>query len=163
MRNFRKGEHPAQRFRSFHGSRTDENGLTFLVGFSYLSNRVTIFFPTCFKNNIIFIDTNTGAMGWDGYHRQTINFVELSSFRFRCTSHTRQLLIHPEIVLNGDGCVCFIFFFESDAFFGFHRLVESITPAAAGHNTSGVFIDDHDLVFLNYIMAVFFVECEGLE
>ena len=89
--------------------------------------------------------------------------MEFSGFRFGRTRHTRQLLVHAEIILNGDGRVRFIFFFEGDAFFGFHRLVESITPAATGHNASSILIDDHDLVFLNDVMTVFFVEGKGFE
>ena len=102
-------------------------------------------------------------MSGDGYHRETIDFMEFSGFGFGCTRHARQLLVHAEIILNSNGRVRFIFLFQGDPFFGFDCLVQSIAPATTGHNASGILIDDHHLVFLNHVMTVFFVEREGFE
>ena len=49
------------------------------------------------------------------------------------------------------------------AFFGFDRLMQTITPAATGHFTARLGIDDHDLVFLDDVFDVFFVEAVGTE
>jgi hypothetical protein len=42
-------------------------------------------------------------------------------------------------------------------------LMQPVTPAASGHEASGVFIDDDHLVVLNDILDVPLVEAEGLQ
>src|SRR5690606_2215023 len=76
-------------------------------------------------------------VGWDGEYFQLVYLVELFGFGNGGTRHPGQLLVHAEVVLDGDGGVGDRFTLYLDAFFGFHRLVQAIGPAAAGHQASG--------------------------
>ena len=41
--------------------------------------------------------------------------------------------------------------------------MQAIAPATASHDPPGVLVDDHDLAFMHDVVAVLFVEGEGLE
>src|SRR5208337_458646 len=57
---------------------------------------------------------------------QIIYFLKLRGLGFRCTRHSGQLLVHAEVVLEGDGGQRLVFLFYLDAFLGLDRLVKSI-------------------------------------
>ena len=72
-------------------------------------------------------------------------------------------VIEAEIILDRDRRERLRFALDLDAFLGFDGLVQAIAPAAAGHQTAGVFIDDDDLVFLNDVLHVLLIKAVGLE
>ena len=72
-------------------------------------------------------------------------------------------VIKAEIILNRDRGERLRFALDRDAFLGFDRLVQTIAPAAARHQTAGVFIDDDDLVFLDDVLHVLLIKAVGLE
>ena len=54
------------------------------------------------------------------------------------------------------GCRC-----DGDQFFGFDRLMKPVLPFAAIHNSAGAFVDNHDLVLDDHIVAVTFESMFG--
>ena len=84
-------------------------------------------------------------VGGDDNDFQLVNFVEFRRFGFRRSGHTGQLLIHAEVVLEGDGGEGLVLALDLDAFLGFHRLVQAVAPAAPRHQASGELIDNHHL------------------
>ena len=74
------------------------------------------------------------------------------------TGHSRQFVIHTEIVLNGNGSVGLSLLLNLYIFFCLHCLVESVTPAAAWHQTSGILINNHYLATLHDILLILFVQ-----
>ncbi len=65
-----------------------------------------------------------------------------------------KLLVHAEEVLEGDAGEGLRFALDFDAFLGFDGLVETVAPAAAGHQASGELIDDDHLAFLHHVIAI---------
>ena len=79
---------------------------------------------------------------------EPVNLVELRRFRFRRTGHARQLFIHAEIILEGDGGERLILALDLHILLGFDRLVQTVGPAASRHQAPGEFVhDDHFAVF----------------
>ena len=66
----------------------------------------------------------------------------------------RKLLVHAEVVLEGDRRQRLVFLADGYAFLRFHRLVQPIGPAPSRHQSAGELIDDDDLAFLHHILHV---------
>ena len=67
---------------------------------------------------------------------ELVNLLELGGFRIGRTGHAGQLLVHAEVVLEGDGRQRLVLALDLDAFLGFDGLVQSI--ATSGGPASGV-------------------------
>ena len=93
-------------------------------------------------------------MGRDRHDFQLIDPAEFLCFGDRRTGHAGQLLIHAEIVLQGDGGVGYVLGLDLHALFRFHGLVQAIAPAAAGHQASGELVHDHHLARLDQVILV---------
>ena len=89
--------------------------------------------------------------------------MELIRLGLRRTGHSAQFCVHTEIVLDRDRRQRLGFPLDFDAFLGLHGLVQSIAPPSSGKDTAGVFINDQDLVVLNHVLDVLFIETEGLD
>ena len=93
-------------------------------------------------------------MGRDRHDFQLIDPAEFLRFGDCRTGHAGQLLIHAEIVLQGDGGVGYVLGLDLHALFRFHGLVQAIAPAAAGHQASGELVHDHHLARLDQVILV---------
>ena len=111
----------------------------------------------------LLILADAGAVGRDGKNVQLVNIMEFRSFRFRRAGHARQFFVQAEVVLDGDGRVRLVFPLHFHAFLGFHRLVQTVAPAASRHFTARILVDDDDLAFLDDVFHVFFVNAVGLQ
>ena len=63
-------------------------------------------------------------------------------------------MVHPEIVLEGDGREGLGRGLNLDILLCLDRLVESVAPAASLHDTSGLLIDNLDLVVNDDIVNI---------
>ena len=84
--------------------------------------------------------------------------MEFTSLGFSGSGHSRQLVVHPEVILNGDGGIGLGLFLYRHAFLGFDRLVQSVAPPSTRHQATGVLIDDHNLAPLHDVLLVLFVK-----
>ena len=89
--------------------------------------------------------------------------MEFVGFGFGGAGHAGEFFVHAEVVLDGDGGEGLGFAFDFDALFGFDGLMEAVAPAASGHEASGVFVDDDDLVVLDNVVDVFLVDGVGAD
>ena len=102
-------------------------------------------------------------IGRNDHHFQFINLMELFRFGDSSTGHTRQFLVHTEVILEGYRGVSSGFFFHMHAlavrdFFGFDRLVQTVGIPAAVHHTPGKFIHDDNAAVVDHIFAVLFIK-----
>ena len=101
-------------------------------------------------------------VGGDDGDVQLVDLLELRRFGFRRTGHAGQLLVHAEVVLEGDGGEGLVLALDLDAFLGFDGLVQAVAPAAAGHQAAGEFVDDDDLAVLHHVVLVALEDARGL-
>ena len=109
-------------------------------------------------NEVFRILTNYRAVGRNSGYIQFINFLELVRFCLSRTGHAGQLVIHTEIVLEGDRGHSQVFLLNPDAFFGFNGLVQTFAETAAMHCTPGKLVDNDD--FASIADHIFFVAME---
>ena len=75
---------------------------------------------------------------------EAVDVAELALFGLGRTGHTREMLVEPEQVLEGDRRERLILAADFDAFFGFDRLMNAVGVAAAVHQAAGELVDDDD-------------------
>ena len=80
--------------------------------------------------------------------------MELLGLGVGGAGHAGQLLVHAEVVLEGDRGQGLVLVLDLDAFLGLDRLVQAVGPAAARHEAAGELIDDEHLAFLDHVIHV---------
>src|SRR5208283_4239661 len=101
--------------------------------------------------------------GRDNDDFQLVDLVELSRFRLRRTGHAGQFFVHAEVILEGDGCQRLVLALDLHAFLGFDRLVQSIRPAAAWHQTASELIHDEHFAVFHHVLDITPVERVGFD
>src|SRR5919204_6143572 len=110
---------------------------------NFVDNR-SVFFAARFVDPIVVVDPDTRPIGRNYVDVELVNVVELGRFSFGSAGHAGELLVQPEIVLDGDGRESLRLAIDLHALLRLHRLMQSITPATAWHFAPGKFIDnDH--------------------
>ena len=106
-------------------------------------------------DHVRIINPYHGFIGRNDHHRQLVYLLELLGFRISRSCHAGQLVVHPEIVLKGDGRQGLVLVLYLDVFLGFQGLMQPLTEPATGHQAAGELIhDDHLLLFRNDIVHV---------
>ena len=100
-------------------------------------------------------------VGRDRRDVEVVDLLELGRFGLGRTGHAGQLLVHAEVVLEGDGGERLVLALDLDAFLGFDGLVQAVAPAAARHQAAGELVDDDDLAVLDDVVVVALVEHVG--
>ena len=100
------------------------------------------------------VKTNHWSVGWDCDHTELVGGHKLSGFGFRSTGHTRELLIHPEVVLQGDCCQRLVLSLDGYALFGFDGLVHALVVATTTQDTTGVLIHNLNFTVNNHVVTV---------
>ena len=72
-----------------------------------------------------------------------------------------QLVVQPEVVLEGDRGHGHALALDAQPFLGLDRLVEALAPAPAGHLPPGELVDDDDLAVLDDVVPVALVQGVG--
>ena len=75
-------------------------------------------------------------VGGNDHDLEFVDLLELGRFGLGCAGHAAQLLVEPEVILEGDRRQRLVFFADADAFLGLDRLVQirrsSAAPASGG-------------------------------
>ena len=114
-------------------------------------------------DHIVEILADHGLVGGNLHHVQRVDALELGFFGFGGTRHTRQLMVHAEEILIGDGGQGTAFALYLDMLLGLQRLVQTVGEAATYHDAAGELVHDHDLVILHHIVHVALHDGVGLE
>jgi len=154
--NLTQRKHLAQHFRDFDRSGTHQDRTS---GFYHLFD----FFDDCFilfafslVNAVIHILTGNRTVGRDNHYIQLIDVPKFACFGFGSTGHTRKLVVHTEVVLQGNGSECLGGRFNLHTFLGFHRLVQTVAPTTTVHDTTCLFIDNLHLSVQYHIVSILF-------
>src|SRR3569833_1232381 len=151
-------EHLRERFRRVDARRTNEHRIAQLVQPSRLfDDRVVLLAPR-FVDEVLPVFTHDRPVRWNDRDFELIDLVELAFFRLRGSGHAGQLLVHAEVVLDGDRRHRLRLTFDVDAFLGFDRLVQTFRPPAPRHRTARELVDDQDFAFLHDVVHVLLVQ-----
>ncbi len=97
----------------------------------------------------------------DDHDREVVDPVKLFGFCLRRSSHAGELVVHAEVVLEGDCRHRDVLAPDPHTFFGLDGLVESLAVAATAHHSTGEFIDDDDFAVVDDVVLVAFVDRVG--
>ena len=114
-------------------------------------------------DDVLILHADHRPVGGDHGDFELVDLLELGRFGFGRTGHAGQLLVHAEVVLEGDGGERLILALDLDAFLGFDGLVQTIAPAAAGHQAAGELVDDDHFAVLHDVILVALEEHVGLQ
>ena len=99
----------------------------------------------------------------DRHDAELVGLVQLGGLGLRGAGHPGELLVEPEVVLQGDGGQGLVLGLDLDALFGLDRLVHALVVAAAVQHPAGELVDDQHLAGDHDVVAVLLVELLGLE
>ncbi len=161
-------------FGLFDGDGAHEHGLAPFVILADAVGKRVVFLQDAVDDGLKFfflravhdvrrLDADQLAVGGNDRDVQIVNLAELRRFRFRCTGHAREFLVHAEIILERNRRERLIFALDLHAFFGFHGLVQAVGPAATGHLAAREFIDDDDFTVFYDVIHVVLVERMGAQ
>ena len=108
-----------------------------------------------FINQVRVVNTFWRTVCRNLYNVQIVNFTEFFFFRHSSTCHTGQFVIQAEKVLEGNGCQCFAFTSNGNAFFCFNCLVQTFIIATSVHNTAGKFVNNKNFPAFYYVVDIF--------
>ena len=114
-------------------------------------------------DDVVIVDADHRLVGRDDDDVEIVDFLELGRLGVGGAGHPGQLVVHPEVVLEGDGRERLVLGFDLDPFLGLDRLVQSVAPAPAGHQPPGELVDDHHLAVLDHVVDVALEQRMGLE
>jgi hypothetical protein len=154
-------EHLTQFFRFLDGCSANQDRSTNRLHLVDLGNDSVELATLRLEDKVSRVVTNHLAVGWNCDDWQVVNSIELFRFCFSCTSHPCELVVHAEIVLEGDSRHCHILATNPNVLLGLDRLVKSLAVAAANHHAAGEFIDDDDFTIANDVVLVSHVNSIG--
>ena len=103
------------------------------------------------------------AVGRDDHDVQLVDLGELRGLGVGRAGHARQLLVHPEVVLEGDRGERLVLALDPNPLLGLDRLVEAVRPPSARHQPAGELVDDDHLPVLQHVVHVALEERVGPE
>ena len=96
-------------------------------------------------DEVVLVDADHVAVRRDHDDVELVDLVELGGFRVRRARHARELVVHPEVVLERDRGERLVLFLDLDALLRLDRLMEAVRPAASRHEPARELVHDEDL------------------
>ena len=135
-------------------SGADEDRLVLGVGIADLRDDRLVFFLDGPVDLVVLVQADDRQIGRHLGDFQAVDVAELLGFRRRRAGHAGELLVHAEVVLEGDGGERLVLRLDRHMLLGFQRLVQAFRIAAAGHHAAGELVDDDDLAIADDIVLV---------
>ena len=132
----------------------DQNGLALGVAFGHLLDDGVVLAVDGLVHAVRQVLAGAGLVGGDADDVQAVDLAELVSLGGSRTGHTGQLVIHTEVVLEGDGGQGLALGSNGHAFLGLDGLVQAVVEAAAIHQTAGELVNDDDLALFDDVVDV---------
>ena len=112
---------------------------------------------------VVLVEALDRQVGRDLDDVEPVDVAELGRFRLRRAGHAGQLLVHAEIVLEGDRGERLVLGLDGHALLRLERLVQPLRKPAARHHAAGELVDDHHLVVADDIVLVALEQRVGLQ
>ena len=156
MRNVSHLQHLAQKLADFNRCCTNQYRTTCITHRFDFINNGSILFACSLIYAIVKVVAGNRTVCWNFNNVKFVYIPEFPCFCTCCTRHTGQLVIHTEVVLQGNSCKCLCCSFNLDMFLSFNSLMQSIAPTTPFHDTSCLFVDNlyltvHDNIFVVFI------------
>ena len=132
----------------------DQHRLQALVGAFDLGEDRGVFFGLGAVDLVVLVEARDRHVGRDLHDLELVDVEQFVGFGRRRAGHAGELLVHPEIVLEGDRGQRLVFRLDRLVLLGFQRLVQAFGIAPARHHAAGELVDDHDLAVADDVVLV---------
>ncbi len=147
-------QHARQRLRHVHAHRTHQDRqLQRVQPLDLVDDRVVLL-PLGAEDEVVAVVTDHLPVRGDDHDVEAVDLVKLAFLRLGGTGHSPELLIHPEVVLDGDRRERLCLALDRHLLLRLDGLVETVRPAAPRHHAAGELVDDHDLPVLHHVLLV---------
>ena len=153
----------SQHFRFFDRGRAHQDRLALLAGRLDLFDDRLILLVRGPVDLVILVDTRNGQVCRDFRNAEPVDVAELLGFRRSGAGHARQLLVHAEVVLEGDRGQRLVLGVDRDLLLGLQGLVQALREAAPRHHAAGELVDDDDLAIAHDVVLVALEQAVGLQ
>ena len=154
MLNAFPAQHAGKLFGCFDRNRTYQNRLSLCMCFlDRFHDGVKLFF-LCLVNRIVQVFSDNRAIGRNLHNVHSVN---ISKFLFLCqsgTGHAGFFLEFIKEVLECDSCQRLAFSLDLNVLFCFNCLMQTVGITASGHDTSGKFIDNQNLILFYHVVLI---------
>ena len=125
-----------------HRDRADEHRLAVLAPLDEVLDDRLELAVLGLVDQVRLVEANHRAVRGDRHDLQVVGARELGRLGLRGARHAGELLVHAEVVLEGDRRERLVLFFDLDALFGLDRLVQALAPPPALEHATGELVDD---------------------
>ena len=132
----------------------DEDRLALVAGLPDLAHDRLVFLLDGPVDLVVLVEAADRHVGRHLGDFEAVDVAEFLGFRQRRAGHARQLLVHAEVVLEGDRGERLVLRLDRHMLLGLERLVQAFGIAAAGHHAAGELVDDDDLVVADDVVLV---------
>ena len=143
--------------------RSDEHRLAVLVARLDLPQHGAPLAVLGLVDLIVAVVADHRLVGRDLDDRQLVDLHELGRLGQRRTGHARELVVHPEVVLERDRRERLVLLLDAHALLRLDRLVQALRPAPALEDPAGELVDDLDLAVDHRVVDVALVQRLGLQ
>ena len=158
------GEHTAQQLTDFYGCGTHKYGASLGHHLLHLGDDSVVLLALGLVDAVVHVVTCDGAVGGDYHHIELVDIPQLASLGLGRTGHTRQLVIHAEVVLQSDGSEGLCRSLHLHTLLGLDGLVQAVAIATPLHDTSCLLIHDFHLALFGHdILGILLKHGIGLE
>ena len=116
-----------------------------------------------FVDEVCLIESRNFSIRWNGNDTESVGIHEFSRLGRGGTGHTGKLVVHAEVVLQGDRCEGLILLFDLDALFCLDCLVDTFRPTATLENSTGELVNDLYVSALDDVILVAAVQLFRLQ
>ena len=137
-----------------NGNGTNKYWLTILMtlfNVSYDSFKLSV---NSTIDQVIEVFTLNRTVGWNNLNRNVINLTELCILGHCGTGHTGELVVHEEVVLEGDSCQSLVFFTYLNVLFCFNCLVKALRITTAFHDTTSELINNLNFTVNDNVLLI---------
>ena len=141
-------KHSAQHLADFDGRGAHQHGTSLDAHLLDFLNDGLVLLALGLVDSVVHIVADNGLIRGDDDDVKFVDIPEFAGLRFSRTSHTSQLMVHTEVVLQGDGGKGLRSSLDLHTFLGLDGLVKTVGIAASLHDTARLLIDNLHVAFL---------------
>ncbi len=156
-------EHAGQDLRLGHRRRADQHRLPVLVPLRHVGDDGGELGFLRAVDQVPLVDPDHVLVGRDRHHTQAVDLLELRRLGQGRARHAGELVVHPEVVLQGDGGEGLVLLADLHPLLRLDGLVQPLVVAPADEGATGVLVDDQDLAVQVDVVPVELEQLLGLD
>ena len=147
--------HPEEEFGCLDVGSTHEHRPSGLPELEHALDHGIVLGPLGLVYEVLFVHPDDRLVGRNHDYVKLVDGPELARLGLGGTGHSGELVVHPEVVLQGDGGKGLGRILDLDILLGLHGLMESVAPAPSLHDTSRLLVDYLDLAVHDDVIHIF--------